>query len=601
MSSEAAQPGTPPMDPKRARALWREWTANMETGAATPALRIGIAATFTANPLVPYLGGHLLEAGVQPAIQLGPYHQLFQVCLDHRSHFPGGVDVIVLLWRIEDLMTEEVSAFLHGDPEALGRALGRLSSFGQAVAALRSAFAGTIIVNLPPFPSTLPAHALELSNPGNLGAFHRTITSALVEQLSRIEGVRLLDLDALQRHHGVAGSFDARQWYLYHQPFSDRFLFETGALLGRMIATLRRAPRKCIVLDCDNTLWGGVVGEDGVGGLQIGEDFPGWAYRDFQKLLLRWRQQGILLAIASKNNEADVWEVFEKHSGMALKREHISAWQINWEPKAENIPKIAKALNIGTDSLVFIDDNPMEIDYMRAARPEVHSVLMPEEPADILPAMRVLAAFDRLEITKEDRGRAEMMRAEQQREAALSHLSKEDFLRDLALTVELFPAPPEELDRIAQLINKTNQFNLSTIRRSVDEVRVLAAAPLHRVYGLRVADKFGDYGLTGVAIIERSPAKQRWTIDTLLLSCRVLGRQVETAFLAGLAADALEDGAHELFASFVPSAKNAPASFLPDHGFTVAEGHAWRAALTSIPPGPPYINLLRPHCETISA
>jgi FkbH-like protein len=560
--------------------------------AAAPAMRIGIAASFTANPLVPYLGGHLIEGGLQPAIEIGPYNQLFQVCLDHRGNFGTEPDVLVLLWRIEELMAEELSAFLHGDPNALGHALGKLTTFGQAVSALRANFAGAIIVNVPPFPATAPAHALELTNAATLGAFHRAIATALVEKMVSIEGVRLFDLDALQREHGVTGSFDSRQWYLYHQPFTERFLFEAGRLLARIVGTIRRSPRKCIVLDCDNTLWGGIVGEDGVGGLQIGEEFPGWAYRDFQKVLLRWRAQGILLALASKNNEPDVWEVFEKHSGMALKREHISAWQINWEPKADNIPKIAQALNIGIDSLVFIDDNPVEIDYMRAAHPMVHSVLMPEEPAEILSTMRALAVFDRFEVTKEDRGRADMMRAEQERDATREHLSKEDFLKGLGLKVELFRAPAEELDRIEQLINKTNQFNLTTIRRSLDEVRVLAAAPLHRVYGLRVVDKFGDYGLTGVAIIERAPEKQRWTIDTLLLSCRVLGRKVETALLSGIAREARMDGATELFASFIPSAKNAPAAaYLPDHGFAVAEGHEWRIALANAPETPEYIEL----------
>jgi len=596
MSSEARPPapadGWQPLDPKRARTLWRDWNQRTDH---TPSLRIGIAATFTANTLIPYLGGHLLDAGIQPGIQAGPYNQLFQVCLDYRSQFTGELDVLVLLWRIEDLMLEEVTAFLHGDQDGLGRALAKLGALGQALASLRAAFSGTIVINVPPFPSTLPAHSLELSNPVTLGAFHRAVATALVEQVSTLEGVRLFDLDILQREHGVAASSDARQWYLYHQPFTDKFLFEAGSLLGRIIGTLRRAPRKCVVLDCDNTLWGGIVGEDGVGGLQIGEDFPGWAYRDFQKLLLRWRNQGILLALASKNNEDDVWAVFEKHSGMVLKREHISAWQINWEPKSENIPKIAAALNIGIDSLVFIDDNPMEIDYMRAARPEVHSVLMPEEPADILHTMRTLAHFDRLEITREDRGRADMMRVEQERETSRKHLSKEDFLRGLELRVELFAAPLEELDRIAQLINKTNQFNLTTIRRSLDEVRILAAAPLHRVYGLRVSDKFGEYGLTGVAIAERSPGQKRWTIDTLLLSCRVLGRQVETAFLAGIAAQAQADGAVDLFASFIPSAKNAPAaSFLPGHGFNIAEGHSWRAAIASLPQCPAFIALTLP-------
>jgi FkbH-like protein len=575
--------------------LWRTWSETLERGQEPASPRIGLAASFTANPLVPYLGGHLIDAGLKPAIQIGAYNQLFQVCLDHKSQFHGDLDVLVLLWRIEDLMTEEVTAFLHGDPDGLRHALTKVSSLGRALESLRAAFTGSIIINVPPFPSTLPAHSLELSTPVNLGTFHRSIAAALVERASEIEGVRLFDLDTLQREHGLAGSSDPRQWYLYHQPFADRFLVEAGALLSRMIVALRRTPRKCVVLDCDNTLWGGIVGEDGVGGLQIGEEFPGWAYRDFQKLLLRWRQQGILLAIASKNNEPDVWEVFEKHSGMLLKREHISAWQINWDPKAQNIPKIARALNIGVDSLVFIDDNPMEIDYMRAAHPEVHSVLVPEEPAEILSTMRALAHFDRLEITREDRSRADMMSAEQERETFKEQMSKEEFLASLGLKVELFTAPAEELDRVAQLINKTNQFNLTTIRRSLDEVRVLASAPLHRVYGLRVSDKFGEYGLTGVAIIERSPDKARWIIDTLLMSCRVLGRQVETALLAGIATEAEADGATELFASFIPTAKNAPAaSFLPDHGFAVSEAHSWRAAISSLPPCPPFIALILP-------
>jgi FkbH-like protein len=582
------------LEPKKVRALWRDWDGRPNRIEDTPALRIGLAASFTVNPLVPYLGGHLLAADIKSAIEVGPFNQLFQVCLDHASAFHRKPDVLVLLWRIEELMEKEITAFLHGDQNAAKRALSKLGEFRQALGSLRSAFAGTIIVNLPPFPATLPVHSLELTNPGTLGTLHRAIVSGLVESISGMEGVRLFDLDMLQREHGLAGSSDARQWYLYHQPFTDRFLFEAGALLSRTIATLTRTPRKCVVLDCDNTLWGGIVGEDGVGGLQLGEDFPGWSYRDFQKLLLRWRQQGILLALASKNNEADVWEVFEKHSGMILKREHISAWQINWEPKSENIPKIAKALNIGTDSLVFIDDNPVEIDYMRAARPEVHSVLVPEEPAEILGTMRALTHFDRLEITKEDRQRADMIRLEQERESAHAHLSKEEFLGSLGIKVALFEGAPEDLDRITQLINKTNQFNLSTIRRSVDQVRQLGATPQHRLYGLKVTDRFGEYGLTGVAITIANPEKKRTTIDTLLMSCRVLGRKVETAFLAGLAADARADGAEEMHATFVPTAKNAPsASFLPDHGFQILEGDTWRAAVTDIPGVPECIILNR--------
>ena len=581
-----------------AKTLWRSHGEKLSRGETVPSLRIGIVGSFTLNPLVPFLGAKLLEQGFAPSIALGPYDQIFQVCLDYKAHFEPQLDVLVALWRIEDLMPEEAAAFVAGDNDAFQRALDKVAWLADALARLRADFSGVIIANLPTFPTTLSAHALDLTNPTGLGLLHRAVTSALVEQTSQIQGIRLLDLDALQRNFGLSSSFDARQWYLYHQPFSERFLFEVGALLGRMVTATRKPPRKCIVLDCDNTLWGGIVGEDGVGGIQIGDEFPGSAYRDFQKLLLHWRKQGVLLAIASKNNEADVWEVFEKNSSMVLKRDDISAWAIDWNPKAENIPALAKALNIGTDSLVFVDDNPMEIEYMRAARPEVLSILVPEEAAEIVATLGALTCLDRLEVTREDRQRANMMSAERERKSAAAALSKEDFQRSLELRLEFFSAEEADIDRIAQLINKTNQFNLTTIRRSVEEVRLIANSASHRVFGLRVADKFGDYGLTGVAILEQAPDATHCTVETFLLSCRVLGRGVETALLALLAEEARSVGALELHASFLPTSKNAPAaSFLSDHGFQSAGAPLWSIPLSCVPAVPPFIAVTRPGAE----
>jgi FkbH-like protein len=568
----------------RLKALWRDYNERLALQEVKPSISIGVAASFTANSLLPFLGAQLVESNLNPALELGPYNQLFQVCLDHKSIFKTECDVIVLLYRLEDIVLEELLAFLDGDSGAFQRAAAKIDVLVSALKRLRESFAGTLITNLAPFPASLPASTSSLENPLGLGTIHRALTTRFVEAVTSMPGIRLCDLDAAQRECGLSGSFDSRQWYLYRQPFTDSFLLKAGSLLARMVAALRQAPKKCVVLDCDNTLWGGTVGEDGVANLQLGDEFPGTAFRDFQRLLLYWRGQGILLALASKNNEADVWEVFEKHSGMLLKREHISAWQINWNPKNENVLHIAKALNIGVDSLVFIDDNPMEIDYMRAARPEVHSVLVPEDPADILEVTRSLTLFDRLDITKEDRQRADMMTAEQQRAALSSSLSKEEFRKSLAVRIDFFRTQPEDLERITQLINKTNQFNLTTIRRSLDEVRSLAHSDQYRIFGLRVSDKFGDYGLTGVIIVEIPVGGRELIVDTFLLSCRVLGRGVETALLAALAEEARMAGAEHLVASFIPTAKNAPAaSFLPDHGFTQENEPRWRIAISEIP------------------
>jgi FkbH-like protein len=431
---------------------------------------------------------------------------------------------------------------------------------------------------------------MALDNAGGLGGFHRTLAGQFADEIGRSEGVYLVDLDAVQRQVGMAAAHDPRHWYLYRQPFSEGFLNTLGRQLARIVMASRRAAKKCVVLDADNTLWGGIVGEDGIDGIQIGDEFPGSAFRDFQKLVLSWRRQGVFLAVASKNNEADVWEVFDKHSGMVLKREHLSAWQIGWLPKAEGIPAIAKSLNIGTDSLVFIDDNPMEIGYMREARPEVTSILLPSEPADIVATMQVLTLFDQLEVTDEDRKRADMMRAERDREVLGAQIDHSDFLQALDLKVDLFRAKTEDLGRITQLINKTNQYNLTTIRRTLDEVRALANSGDWRLYGMRVTDKFGEYGLTGVIIINISDDRRRWTIDSLMMSCRVLGRGVEAALIGGLADDARAEGAVEFVGSYIPTAKNAICkSFLPDQGFTQTDEREWQLALSEAPAIPTHI------------
>lgn len=573
-----------------AKKLWREHLAR---GDAEPALRVGIAASFTADTLVPFFGSALLAENTTAEFAVAPFNQLFQTCLDPQAGFHGPTGVIVLLWRLEDLMLDEIAGFLAGDLEALNRASGKLASFIAAIRQLRANFKGMVIAGVPPYPTGAAGNLLSLDNAAGLGAFHRKLAAEFIDDVGRIEGVTLVDLDAVQRQIGVGPSFDARKWYLYRQPYSDAFLHTVGRQLARIVTASRRAAKKCIVLDADNTLWGGIVGEDGIDGIQIGDEFPGSAYRDFQKLLLSWRARGVLLAVASKNNEADVLEVFDKHSGMVLKREHLSAWQINWLPKAENIPLIARSLNIGTDSLVFIDDNPMEVAYMRDARPEVTSVLVPSEPADIVAAMQALTLFDQLDVTDEDRKRADMMRAERDRESFSAQINHDDFLRALDLKVDLFRAKTEDLGRVTQLINKTNQYNLTTIRRTLDEVRALAASDDWRVYAFRVNDKFGEYGLVGVIIAEVSSDRRRWTLDSVMMSCRVLGRGVEATLIGGLANDARAEGVVEFVGSYIPTAKNAIcASFLPDQGFTQIGEREWRLDLCDAPAIPDHVTRL---------
>jgi FkbH-like protein len=223
----------------------------------------------------------------------------------------------------------------------------------------------------------------------------------------------------------------------------------------------------------------------------------------------------------------------------------------------------------------------------------VTSILVPSDPADIVSAMQELTLFDQLDVTDEDRKRADMMRAERDREVLGAQISHDDFLKALDLKVDLFRAKTEDLGRVTQLINKTNQYNLTTIRRTLDEVRALAASDDWRLYAFRVTDKFGEYGLTGVIVAQVSPDRRRWTLDSVLMSCRVLGRGVETTLIGALAEDARAEGAVEFVASYIPTAKNAIcAKFLPDQGFTQVDERTWRLDLADAPAIPAHITRL---------
>ncbi|MET0555694.1 MAG: HAD-IIIC family phosphatase [Vicinamibacteria bacterium] len=566
-----------------AKARARAHEERLAAGGVARPFRIGLAATFTLDPLRPFLTDALLAAALPPEVALAPYGQLFQACLDPGAAFAfaGPPDAIVLLFRLEDLMAEGLGAAAEGDADALARAEAALDDLARAVGSLRASFAGTIVAALPPFPEPPALDLLDGAAPSSLFARLRVRWS---QALLSMPGVRAFDLDALQRFFGAARARDARTAHLYRQPYREAFLALLGERLAATLAGTRVAGRKCIALDCDGTLWGGIVGEDGPEGVDVGDDFPGSAYRDFQRLLVSWRRRGVLLALLSRNDEADVWSVFDARPDMPLRRSDLAAWNIGWGRKTEGLGALARALGIGTDAFVFVDDHPAEVAEMRARRPEVLSLLVPEDPATLVDEILRHRLFEAAETTAEDRARTEMAAAESRRTEESRALSADEFLATLGLAVRVAAAGEAELPRVAQLVAKTNQFNLTTIRRSQDELRALAHD--HRVLALWASDRFGDHGLTGVAILRSGE------IDTFLLSCRVLGRGVESAFLAAVADEAARGGASRLVARFVPTARNgACAGFLPAHGFREQADGTWAAAVSAVPPCPLHVAL----------
>jgi FkbH-like protein len=354
---------------------------------------------------------------------------------------------------------------------------------------------------------------------------------------------------------GTKHAHDSRKWLLYRQPYTETFWQEIGRLLGRILAAEKISPKKCIALDLDNTLWGGIIGEDGLQGIQLGDDFPGKAYRDFQQTLVCLKKKGVLLAVASKNNPEDVYEVFDKHDAMILSRKDFAALEIHWDSKVESIRRVAKKLNIGLDSIIFVDDNAKEIGEISERLPDVTCVVVPEELAELSDLFAETDFFDFAEITDEDRRRTEMMAADSARLEIQEAMSEEEFRKSLNLKIEVFAAQKQHLARVTQLINKTNQFNLTTVRRTQDEVEELVGSKDALVLGMDIKDKYGDYGLVGVTILKKKA--KSCVIDTLLMSCRVLGRGAEETLIAKLAEAAKSLGCDEIRGRYIATSKNA--------------------------------------------
>lgn len=535
---------------------------------------IVVAATFTADPIVPYLGTRLIDDDARPPVlTVAPYDQLIQLCLGWKADYADRPpSAIILLWRIEDFARADFRSVARGGAPA--GLLEKIDELAEAVARLRGSFSGRIICAVPPFPHS-PDYAIQsLGNAATIGALHRQVVEAWIGRMREIGNIGLLDIDGLQRLAGIDNALDWRKWYLYRQPYAEAFWDRIAENCATLVRSPSTAAKKCIVVDCDNTLWGGVVGEDGLAGIRLGDEFPGSIFRDFQHQLLTLRSRGVMIALCSKNNEHDVWEVFDRHDGMALRRDDIVAHRINWQDKPTNITSLAEELNIGLDSLVFVDDSAMEIGHVEATLPMVTCIRVPEELTSFPIMFGAFRGFDSETVSAEDRGRSEMMLQERRRRDLAGALSPEDFRRQLDLRVDLFAVGPEHVARVAQLINKSNQFNLTTRRKSEGDIARLLDAPDATVLAWRVSDRFGDYGLVGVLILEH--AEDQTDIETLLMSCRVLGRGVERAIFAALCDIVRARGTRRLVGTYLKTSKNRlVASLYQDHGFRQVSPERW--------------------------
>lgn len=325
--------------------------------------------------------------------------------------------------------------------------------------------------------------------------------------------------------------------------------------------------KKCIVLDLDNTLWGGIVGEDGIDGLALSLKSPGNSYIAFQQGLLDLYNRGIILAINSRNNPDDALKVIREHPNMILKEKHFAAARINWEDKTRNIRELAQELNIDLESMVFLDDDPTNRAMMQALVPEVATPELPTDASEYLRFLNTLPYFPSEAITDEDKMRGNLYVTERlRREEEKTFENKEDFLKSLSLQLDFAEDDRTALPRLSQMTGKTNQFNIDKKEMSEDDLRALMDNPNHRVFHAKLSDKFGDYGivLLGVAQLQGDT----WHIPSLLMSCRAFGRGIEHAFLSLIAQKAREAGAEKITISFTSSEKNTPAKEFIETTFT---------------------------------
>ena len=377
--------------------------------------------------------------------------------------------------------------------------------------------------------------------------------NALIEAEVENINVKLLDIREFTRRYPLAEVFDWKFWFISQMGMNPRLSKPFAEWWSRKLDEISLKRKKCLVLDLDNTLWGGVLGEDGIDGIKLSGDYPGKAFHYFQEAILELSKSGVILTVCSKNNEEDVLEAWDKNPFMVLKKDNFATWRINWMDKATNIKELAEELNIGLDSFVFVDDNPTERELIRQSLPMVEVPEFPAQPYELPLFFKDLVEkyFRVYSLTAEDKKKTEQYKANAQRaQAQRSFVDLDSFLESLDIQITIEEANDFNIPRIAQMTQKTNQFNLTTKRYTDADVRSFVERGW-KIWCISVADKFGDNGITGCIMVNGD------TIDSFLLSCRILGKGIERAFLNKILSILRGSGIKSVWAHYAPTAKNA--------------------------------------------
>ena len=523
--------------------------------------RIAVISNITIAQIADVMELSLREEGINAQIVLGDYDSIVQDSVKFAS-----LDSVIIFWEAGNFVNG-----LHNRADSLSSIDydGLASRIESEIALVLGSLRDTPLVLINKFSSYLfDSDPLKISALSHL--CHRL--NGVVEEV-KSENHIVVDVDHIISCLGHAKTLDYRQYQQSKSLYKlDFYRLYSSAVKPAFLSASGRA-KKILVLDCDNTLWGGVIGEDGVEGIVMSDTDPrGIAFNEVQILIKGLRKEGVLLALCSKNNAQDVDNVLENHSSMILKDDDLVAKKVNWNDKASNMREISVGLNIGLDSFVFIDDSPFEIGFVREDLPEVLCFQVPDNLSEY-PALirKIKTLFFNLSKTEEDAKKTKLYQQEVKRKAASqSFTTVEDYLSSLGLCLDVKRGADIPVARVAQLTQKTNQFNLTTKRYTEAEIRIMMDNSFFEISSFELSDRYGQYGTTGVAIISLDDARSSATIDTFLMSCRVIGRNVENQFFAEVVNNLINRRVVKLEGKYIPTLKNEQVSFFYENlGFSV--------------------------------
>jgi FkbH-like protein len=527
-------------------------------------VRLALLGRSTLDSLAPQLELALLARGIAPEILAAPYGSFMQELIDPESataRFAPQFAIVVLTpfdipeWPSPHAGVQEADAVAERVAKQL------LASCEQ----LRKRVGTEVLID--------NFHALPTRPFGNVGARIAGDRNNFIQRLNVKlgdlvpAGIHLIDTASLAARHGISRWHDARLWFEAKQPMALDLMVDYAQTIAAVVSGALGGSRKVVVLDLDDTLWGGVIGDAGLSGIELGEGSPrGEAFKAFQQYLRSLRDRGILLAVSSKNETANARLPFEEHPETVLKLSDFAAFRASWDPKADNIRAMAADLDLGLNAFVFVDDNPAERELVRQTLPEVAVIDLPEDPSEYSKALESSRWLEVPVVTDDDRARAGQYQSRAEARALAETMDLSEFLASLEMRAQVAPIDGVSLARATQLINKSNQFNLTTRRLTESEVQALAADPDVCTLTVRLADRFGDHGLVSVLIAsQRGPVVE---IDDWLMSCRVLKRGVERMLLEQLADWAGEHGVGEVRGKFIPTGRNELVrTLLDDLGF----------------------------------